>query len=121
MILVVDDHDLVRTAVIRLLASHGYTVTGVPGGRQALEFLQTNTPRLIVLDFHMPDLDGLGVLRALRANPLLSQLPVVILSAALYQAAPTGEISSLGVQDWVVKCSERWVERLLEAAERYAR
>ena len=120
MILVIDDHVLVRTSILRLLAGHGHDATGVAGGQQALDFLQTHTPHLIILDFNMPGIDGLGVLRAVRADHRLAALPVVMLSACPDDFATTGEIASLGVQDWIVKSSDSWVERLVQAAERYA-
>ena len=121
MILVVDDHALVRKSVVRLLTSNGYAAMAVAGGREALELLQTNKPRLIVLDFNMPEVDGLGVLRAMRADARLVDVPVVMLTATLDHDATTGEFATLGVQDWIVKASDRWVEQLLGAAERYAR
>jgi CheY-like chemotaxis protein len=120
MILVVDDHAQVRTSVLRLLASHGYAATAAAGGQEALDFLQTHRPRLIVLDLNMPDVDGLGVLRAVRADTRLIALPVVMLTASLEHDGTPGTIASLGVQDWIVKASDGWVERLLAAAERYA-
>ena len=120
MILVVDDYAAVRNSVLRLLASHGYAATAVAGGRQALNVLRSCAPGLIILDLNMPDVDGLGVLRAVRADARLATVPVVMLSACPGDDAP-GEIADLGVQDWIVKASEEWVERLLEAAQRYSR
>ena len=69
----------------------------------------------------MPEVDGLAVLRAVRADTRLAALPVVILTACSDTDGTTGEFATLGVQDWIVKASEKWVERLLAAAERYAR
>jgi CheY-like chemotaxis protein len=120
MILVVDDHAQVRESVLRLLASHGHVAKAVAGGRQALEFLQTHTPRLIILDFNMPDVDGLGVLRAVRADARLAALPIVMLTASLGYGDTPVEIAALGLQDWIIKASDGWVERLFEAADRYA-
>ena len=55
------------------------------------------------------------------ADPRLAATPVVILTASLDHDHTTGDFASLGVQDWIVKTSQGWVERLHEAAERYAR
>ena len=121
MILVIDDHALVRKSVLRLLASHGHVATAVAGGQEALDFLKTHTPRLILLDFNMPEINGLAVLRAVRADTRLAACPVVMLTANVELDVKRGEIASLGVEDWIVKASEKWVERLLEAAERYTR
>jgi CheY-like chemotaxis protein len=119
MILVVDDHAQVRKSVLRLLASHGHVAVAVIGGQQALDFLQAQVPRLVILDFNMPGVNGLDVLRAVRADTRLAALPVVMLTASLHDGTPA-EIASLGVQGWIIKTSVGWVERLLEAAQRYA-
>ena len=116
MILVVDDHAQVRTSLLRLLASHGHAATAVAGGRQALEFLLAHTPRLVVLDFHMPDVDGPGVLRVVRGDARLAALPVVMLTASLGTDAPPAEIAALGVQDWIIKASDGWVDPPVAAA-----
>jgi CheY-like chemotaxis protein len=122
MILVVDDHDAVRKSAVRLLASQGYQAVAVAGGREALHFLQTHAPGLVVVDLHMPDLDGLDVLRAVRADERIAGVPVVMLTASPDDHDGRGAAAaSLGVQDWIVKASVGWTERLLEAAERYAR
>ena len=120
MILVIDNDAQVRKSLMRLLASHGHDVTVVDGGREALEFLRRHTPRLIVVDLNMPEVDGVAVLRAVRADSRLSALPVVVLTAAVEDGGMTGLIASLG-GDWITKASDGWVERILGAADRYAR
>src|SRR5687768_17128895 len=95
MILVVDNDAQARKSLLRLLASHGHVSTAVDGGRQALDFLQTQTPRLVFIDLNMPDVDGLAVLRAVRADARLAALPVVVLTAALDDDCTVGVIASL--------------------------
>ena len=119
MILVIDDDAQVRKSLFRLLASHGHAVTAVAGGQQALDFLRTRTPRLIIADLNMPGVDGLGLLRAVRADARLAALPVVMLTASHEDDDTTREIASLR-GEWIVKASDEWVERLLEAARRDA-
>jgi CheY-like chemotaxis protein len=119
-ILVVDDHAEVRKSTVRLLASHGYDAVAVAGGREALLYVQTHTPRLVLLDLNMRELDGLTVLRDLRAQPGLASLPVVLLTAGEENDAARSDAAALAVQDWIVKVSDGWVERVLEAAQRYA-
>jgi DNA-binding NarL/FixJ family response regulator len=67
-ILVVDDHAVVRHGLRVLLESqHGIEVCGeVSNGREAVEFVKKSRPDLVVLDFAMPDMDGLKVTRAIR-------------------------------------------------------
>ena len=119
-ILVVDDHAEVRKSIVRLLASHGYDAVAVAGGREALLYLQTHTPSLVFLDLNMRDLDGLTVLREMRAQPRLAILPVVTLTAGDENDAARSDAADLAVQDWIVKVSDGWVERVLEAAQRFA-
>jgi CheY-like chemotaxis protein len=121
MILVVDDHAEVRKSVVRLLASNGYEAMAVAGGREALLFLQTQAPGLVILDLNMPEVDGLDVLRAVRTDARIVGLPVVILTATADDELRRSEVVSLGVQDWIAKVSDGWVARVLKAAERYAR
>lgn len=80
--LVVDDEREVGDVVTRALASRGFTVDVVEHGADALARLQKVTPDLIILDRHMPGMDGLEVLHKVRNNPFLAQIPVLMLTAA---------------------------------------
>ena len=75
---------------------------------------------MVLLDLNMRELDGLTVLRDLRAQPGLASLPVVLLTAGEENDAARSDAAALAVQDWIVKVSDGWVERVLEAAQRYA-
>jgi signal transduction histidine kinase/ABC-type sugar transport system substrate-binding protein/AraC-like DNA-binding protein len=81
-ILVVEDDPQTRALHQRLLVEQfpGYHVHDVGGGRAALDFLAHETPSLVVLDLSMPELDGFGVLEALRAEPRSATVPVLVLS-----------------------------------------
>ena len=59
----------------------GYRVDLAGDGELALEMARSSLPDIIFLDIRLPKLDGLGVLEALRADPLTSTVPVVILSS----------------------------------------
>jgi len=58
----------------------GIEVKVAENGKQALEMIQSNPPRMIVLDLMMPVMDGFGVLSYLQANPLLRHIPVIVIS-----------------------------------------
>ena len=116
MILVVDDHDDTRYVLIRLLNSSGYEAVGVRDGRQALLFLKTHRPKLMILDCHMPCLDGFAVLRAVRSDATLADLPVIMFSA---DAAAKPQAVRLGAQGFIVKGSLDWAVVSAEV-ERYA-
>src|SRR5688572_549846 len=107
MILVVDDHNESREALIRLLHADGYETIGARDGNQALLFLHSPKPRLILLDCHMPFLDGFGVLRAVRADAAYADIPVFMLSA---DPASEATALQLGAQGFMLKGSLDWVK-----------
>jgi two-component system, chemotaxis family, chemotaxis protein CheY len=82
-ILVVDDDAGSRNALTTLLRDEGFTVIGVAGGREAMEYLRESPPpKLIVLDLMMPDVDGWDVRHAQKQDPKLAGIPVIAVSAA---------------------------------------
>jgi signal transduction histidine kinase/AraC-like DNA-binding protein/ABC-type sugar transport system substrate-binding protein len=84
-VLVVDDDPQARDLYLRLLkTSHpGCRVIQAENGRQALDILKDTVPSLILLDLMMPDVDGFGVLQAVRADPRTARVPVTIISGKL--------------------------------------
>ncbi len=81
-ILVVDDDLEVRDAVASVLADEGYAVAGAGDGIEALEWLaRGDRPRLILLDWKMPRCDGLHFRQRQLADPAISSIPVVVLTA----------------------------------------
>lgn len=81
-ILVVDDEEVIRANVRRLLELEGYDVVCASGGEEALQLALTHRPDAVVCDLVMPDLDGYGVLRGLRSRVETADLPVVLLTAS---------------------------------------
>jgi len=77
--LVVEDYAPVRTAVVEGLTENGFAVDSSADGEEGLWFAQQNPYDVIVLDLMLPKLDGLGVLRKLRASG--STVPVLVLTA----------------------------------------
>jgi adenylate cyclase len=80
-ILVVDDQVNNRKFLADLLTVTGYTVQTASGGNEALAMIRHDKPDLVLLDVVMPDLDGYAVCRAVRADPALGMLPVVLVTA----------------------------------------
>jgi len=99
-VLLVDDDPAIRKVVAAGLELEGFTVVPASGGRAALEAVPRVSPAVILLDLGMPDLDGLEVLRQLRASG--DQTPVCILSA---RDEIEDRVSGLeaGADDYVVK------------------
>jgi CheY-like chemotaxis protein len=80
-VLVIDDEPDIRTLVKTALEGEGYVVYAAASGASGLEFLEQRTVDAILLDIAMEDMDGLEVLRRIRSNPALKQIPVHILTA----------------------------------------
>lgn len=100
-ILVADDNADMRAYIRRLLGSR-WPVEVVADGEDALSFLSRRRPDLVIADIMMPKMDGLTMLHAMRANPDLRAIPVVLLSA---RAGDEARIEGLqaGADDYLVK------------------
>ena len=111
MILIVDDHQDSCDVLARLLKLAGHTdVNCVYSGEDALDYLRTaGKPDVMVLDYMMPGMTGLDVLRKLRAEPDLRDVPVVFYSAdTTGQAAHSARM--LGAKAWMTKGGMEWPE-----------
>jgi CheY-like chemotaxis protein len=78
-LVICDDEDDIRRLVVFLLRS--YDLYEAPNGRRGLELIREVQPDLVLLDMMMPEMTGLEVLDAMRANPLTASIPVILLSA----------------------------------------
>ncbi|MCP4213409.1 MAG: response regulator, partial [bacterium] len=81
-LLLVDDEPLNRILLIKYLDAHNIRFIEAQNGREALEMAEIHCPGLILLDMKMPDMDGREVVRRLKLNPQLRQIPVIIVTAA---------------------------------------
>ena len=80
-ILLVDDKSDTRLSVEAFLQFEGFKVKGVDSGEAALEAIGKEKPALVLLDLNLPGLDGLDVLKKLRAEEDTRNLPIIIVSA----------------------------------------
>jgi DNA-binding response OmpR family regulator len=80
-ILVVDDEDSVRQLFQIMLQHEGYEVVLASNGAEALLAAHNDKPDLIILDWMMPVLDGLSVLRQLRSDASTQHIPILMLTA----------------------------------------
>ncbi len=101
-VVVADDNADLRGYISRLLADRGYAVELAPDGNKALEVLRRNRPDLLVTDVMMPGLDGFGLLRELRADQELADLPVIMLSARAGEEAKVEGLDA-GADDYLTK------------------
>jgi PAS domain S-box-containing protein len=100
-ILVVDDNADLRDYIVNLLGEQ-YEVETADDGLAALEAARLHKPALVLSDVMMPRLDGFGLLRRLRADPTLRDVPVILLSARAGEES-TIEGLEAGADDYLVK------------------
>ena len=108
-ILVVDDDPTVRQLVARHLERAGFRVITAKGGQEALRLARELRPAAMTLDIMMPDLDGWTVLAAMKGDPSLSGIPVVLMT--IVEEKNRGY--ALGAADYLVKPVDRG--KLVEA------
>jgi CheY-like chemotaxis protein len=84
-VLVADDKAAGRELVRTVLENRGYLIHEASDGIEALEVAHRVQPDLIILDLHMPGLDGFGVIKELRLDPTFVDTPVVALTASAMQ------------------------------------
>jgi CheY-like chemotaxis protein len=101
-VLIVDDSPVVRRITRSALQNDGYVLTEAGNGREALELIRREPPDLVILDLVMPELDGLDVLRALRANPTTVALPVLILTSETDEGSTRAGFD-VGATDYLTK------------------
>ena len=80
-ILVVDDEFGVAEVLEATLADEGYRVLTAIDGQDALVILAQSRPDIVLLDYMMPVMDGVAMMRAMQSDPNLRTLPVVMMSA----------------------------------------
>jgi CheY-like chemotaxis protein len=112
-VLVIDDDPEARDIVERLLARDDFAVVTASSGEEGLRLAHTLEPAVITLDVMMPEMDGWSVLRALKADPALRDIPVVMLTMLDEEAKGY----SLGATDFLVKPVDR--DQLRGVVSRY--
>ncbi len=80
-ILVVEDNDLNRKLFCDVLKSHGYAVEPVADGKGALDKARSYVPNLIIMDIQLPDISGLDLIEAAKADSVLRTIPVLAVTA----------------------------------------
>ncbi len=128
-ILVVDDDPNLRLLVESTLRREGYEVLEAEDGEQGLERVQSARPDLVLLDVNMPRMDGIAVLKHLRAQERSRHIPVLMLTVQDNEAATRAAFDA-GANDYLAKpftipqlsarvraCLDRWAgQRTTQAA-----
>jgi sigma-B regulation protein RsbU (phosphoserine phosphatase) len=106
-VLLVDDQPIVGEAVRRMLAPEADIVFSfVPDPAKAIPAAREFKPTVMLLDLVMPDIDGLTLVRFMRADPSLKDIPLIVLSTK-EEATTKAEAFGLGANDYLVKLPDR--------------
>lgn len=115
-ILVIDDDRVILRLVEATFLTKGYYVSTANNAQSGLMKALSETPDLILLDYMMPDRNGLELLKDLRAVPELSKLPVIMLTADGSSEVVSRAIQT-GVNDYIVKPFN--VKKLVERVKKW--
>jgi chemosensory pili system protein ChpA (sensor histidine kinase/response regulator) len=116
LVLVVDDSLTVRRVTQRLLVREGYRVVLAKDGLEALEVLADEKPRVVLSDIEMPRMDGFDLLRNIRGDSRLRDLPVIMITSRIAQKHRDYAVE-LGVNHYLGKPYSE--EELLALVGRY--
>lgn len=116
LVLVVDDSEMMRMTISRIIEKFGHRVIEAADGNQALDACRHNAPDLVFLDWVMPERNGLETLREMRRIPKLRETPVVLLTV-VRDKDTIREAGRYGVQDYVSKPAKPG--RVVEKVHKY--
>lgn len=118
-ILIVDDKAIFRDPIAASLEAAGYATTAASGGREALVLMKQSRPDLVLLDIAMPEMDGLNVLKVMRADARLADVPVILLTA-VSDKKHVLQAASMGAAGYLLKSQFRLAD-LLERVQKHIR
>jgi len=101
-IVAVDDSQTMRDMVSFTLKKAGYDVEEAVDGQQALNALKGKAVDLVITDINMPNMDGISLVKALRADPTHKSTPILILTTES-DTARKDEGRAAGATGWIVK------------------
>jgi len=101
-ILVIEDDKFLRKVINKKLSREGYEVIEAVDGEKGLKAIKEEKPDLILLDIILPEMDGFEVLAEIKEDPVLSQIPVIILSN-LGEKKEVEKGLKMGAKDYLIK------------------
>lgn len=101
-VLIVDDSESIREVVVFTLETAGYQVLAAHDGMDALRFLDGRGIDLILTDLHMPNMDGLGLIKEVRRLEHYKYTPILYLTTESQQSIKM-EARDAGATGWIVK------------------
>ncbi|MCX6791263.1 MAG: response regulator [Candidatus Gribaldobacteria bacterium] len=101
-ILLIEDEEIMSGLLQKKLSDVGYKVTVARDGEEGINLLKQEKPDLVLTDIVMPKKDGFEVLEAMKADPQLSNIPVIVISNS-GQPVELERVKHLGARDWLIK------------------
>lgn len=101
-ILIIEDDRFIAKMYQTKLSLEGYAVETAENGTQGVEKIKSFSPDLVLLDIIMPEMDGFGVLEAIRDDDTINSTPVVVMSN-LAQEDHLKRAKALGAKDYIIK------------------
>ena len=102
-ILLVDDYEFIRTTLERMLQQLGYqNLRMAADGVDALHLLRTRPVDLVITDYHMPEMDGIGLFQSIQQDPVLAKIPVLLISGVPTEKFATQALA-MGIQSTLTK------------------
>lgn len=101
-ILVIEDEPDFRSILQHILSQEGYDVVTASNGEKGLQLFAGEAPDLVLLDGHLPDMDGFDVCRRIRSNGPRPRTPVIMCTVRS-EVAPVADGLASGATDYVIK------------------
>jgi len=101
-VLIVDDDEFQHKIISKMLGGEKYHLVFATGGVEALKIMRTTPPDLVLVDFMMPDMNGMEVIRQLKTEPQLANIPVMMITGKGEKYVITESIKT-GAVDFIVK------------------
>jgi len=101
-ILVIEDDKFLRELIVQKLIKEGYDTAEAIDGEEGIKKVKEKKPDLVLLDLILPGIDGFEVLKRMKEDPVLAQIPVIILSN-LGQKDDVEKGLKLGAVDYLIK------------------
>lgn len=101
-ILIVEDEADFRDLISHILEGKGYEALGAPNGEEGLRLYEDRSPDLVLLDVHLPDMNGFEICRRIRSQGPRPETPILICTVRS-EVAPVAEGLGSGATDYVIK------------------
>jgi len=101
-ILIVDDSESIREVVSFTLENEGYTVLSANDGQDALKHLNGTDIQLVITDLHMPNMNGIELIKYIRSLEKYKHIPILFLTTES-QMDKKLEAKSAGATGWIIK------------------